>query len=297
MLKPVFDNLKNILFLTTVCIAIEFVEFSVLGLTYPYPDDIGWWSIRNFALSAFLYWFWFRKKRTEEQLNASETTPKLSGLISRMNNPFSLKSEMGNPVWIGVILTLTIHLAYPYRMFCGRNCYDMGAVILIPGMALIFTGVNILVLWFCLQLNRKEINRWLIAGLCLTAFLTLKPLQLAYLEKKYPVQWWLSTPHDAGSLKSAGELAEKTPEAEWVSLCRRFGFLSFNHHLFGGLHSAKCYFYGATFYKNKSLCEKLPPENRHGSYLTKPPDLPTQKDCFGPYWGREIFPNTKVFPK
>jgi hypothetical protein len=157
----------------------------------------------------------------------------------------------------------------------------MGALFFIPGSFLLFTGTKILVLRWCFQSKRKAINLVLITGLGFSSFLALKTSQLEYLEKKYPVRWWLSTPFDGDSKVSARELSSKMTESEWVSLCKQFGFLSFKSHIFGGLHSAKCYFYGATFYQNKSLCKKLPTSDYQGSYVSKPPSFPLQRDCFG----------------
>lgn len=245
LLKPVLENLKQVLFLTTVCIVIEFFQFAFLGLVYPYPNNIGLWFSRNFFYGAVLFRFWFRS------------------------------SKPGKPIFVGILLTLAIQLAYPGTMFCGLDCSGF-IYFALPGIAGACIAITVVSLFFCTKLKKEEINRWFLGGATIVAYLVLKPLHVAHLETKHQLRWWTSF---SASFEELQAVSSNMTETQWISLCKQFGFLSFGNHLFGGLHKAYCYQYGACIYDDKSLCEKLPESYPQGSYVSKPPDLPLRIQC------------------
>lgn len=252
LFNKVGGNLKEVFFLTTLCIVIEWVQFGFLGLFYPYPADISVWLIRNLFYGSLLYLLWFKKRQPKA------SPPKKSA-----------------PILVSIFLTIAIQLAYPYTPLCGPRCIGL-IIFAIPFFFVVCVAITTVFLFFCQNLQSSQINRWLLVGLICSIYLVVKPLQLDHLEKRYPITW-RSSDYPLAQVKP---LSKELSEKDWVSLCKQFGFLSLGSHVFGALHSSNCFRYGAALYKNEGLCdnlnEYLPPR---GYYFTRPFELPDRKEC------------------
>lgn len=256
MFKEILEVIKQILFLTSVCIIIEFWEFSSLGLRYPYPDEVPFWLIRNTFLGIFLFWFWFRERtKTKHQMS-----------------PTSL------PIFfISIFITFAIHLSYPGEIFCGLSCIGLYKI-LVPGIFLLCLAATTFALFLSQRLNETNLNHGLLLVI-IPLYLLIKPMHLSYLEKKYPAPWLQGEFNYY--FEDAKRLSSTMTEFEWVDLCEKFDFLSLRSHLFGALHSAKCYTWGAVFYNKPELCDRFENHQKESLYNIgpTPPKFPLKKKC------------------
>jgi hypothetical protein len=230
---------------------LEVSQYQQIGIKYPYPAVSELWVLKH-LLIALLISAAFR----------IET-------ISRIGK--KIAAYYG----LSFVVTVLIHLDYPGVRFCGYWCGDLEPLA-IPFIAIRCAIQTMIVLYFTGYVQKQATRyrrAYYLFIVSLPVYFVLRPVYLKHLDKTYPVTWLYdqSTPRGSATYLSVGNyqfdevfpefesLAKKIDKDQWKWHCFRYGFLSFNSHLFGKAHADSCYYYAALSYRDPTLCSKLYP--------------------------------------